>query len=292
MGDGLFCYVLLLACMGLFKLTAKHNLCYQCFLSLAKLLTSPEGVARALIANVTVSLTGRPFHNVGADEALEILQGGTKAKGGSKWSPARAVVYTACDFVLSSIKENFVRFGGDKNVEGSKGQHVKGAHADTLKLADALRPMGLFKFDQASPRTFAHLQVKSTYGRLFREGYKPPAAHIGAGHGGILNWTRRFSSSMPLFAAQVAAAQEFLERGGLVPRSQGTTEQAGAGAEDLTTHCELCASQLPTQGVRISCTCCDIVMCQGCTVERQEQFVCRICNECLQDEEAEAGSPE
>ena len=31
MGDGLFCYVLLLPCMGLFKLTAKHNLCYQCF---------------------------------------------------------------------------------------------------------------------------------------------------------------------------------------------------------------------------------------------------------------------
>jgi hypothetical protein len=101
MGDGLFCYMLLLPCMGLFKLTAKHNLCYQCFLALAKLLSSREEVGRALIGNITVSLTGRPYHNVAADEALETLQGRTKHAAGSTWSPERAVVHTACGFFLS-----------------------------------------------------------------------------------------------------------------------------------------------------------------------------------------------
>ena len=291
MADGLFCYILLLPCMGLFKLTAKHNLCYQCFLALAKLLSSPEEVGRALVANITVSLTGRPYHDVAADEALEIFQGRTKADAGSTWSPERSVVHTACGFFLSEIKSRFLGFkGGEDDDAIGKGQHVKGAHADTIKIVEKMRPMRLLHFKVGAPRAFGDLQVESPNGRLFPKGWRPPAAHLGIGHGGVLNWTAKFHSGTPLFAAQVSAAQEFLERAGVIPRSAGLSEQAGSTDAHFVTHCEVCTKALSSaaSGGRVSCEACELVVCPGC-VSRSGRFApavcCVRCQECLEPDE-------
>ena len=161
MDDGLMCYTLMLPAIGIFKITGKHNLCYQCFLSLAKLLSSSEAVAKALIGNITMSLKGRPFHNIGVDEGLEDLQGLTKQATGTRWHPAKAMVHTGCGFFLQAVRENLstLTLGGGDGDEATSGRHVKEAHADTYAVANNLRPMQLFAFNAANPRAFKDLNV-------------------------------------------------------------------------------------------------------------------------------------
>ena len=162
MDDGLMCYAIMLPAMGIFKITGKHNLCYQCFLSLAKLLSSSEAVAKALIGNITMSLKGRPFHNIGVDEGLEDLQGLTKIGAGIKWQPTKAMVHTACGFFLEAVRTNLSTLtkGGGDGEKAASGRHVQEAHADTYAIANNLRPMKLFAFDASKPRAFKDLNVR------------------------------------------------------------------------------------------------------------------------------------
>ena len=161
MDDGLFLYALMLPSMGFFKLTSKHNLAYQCFLSLAKLLSSKEEVAKALLGNITASRSGRPFHNIGVDEMLEDEQGLTKFATGTRWSLDNAMVHTATGFFLKDIRNRFgtVTTGDEGPDKDAKGRHVQAAHADTCAIVDELRPMKLFAFNAQSPRDFSSLNV-------------------------------------------------------------------------------------------------------------------------------------
>ena len=58
-------------------------------------------------------------------------------------------------------------------------------------------------------------QVKSSVGYLFPKDFKVPKAYLGVEHGGILNWTVPAAADMPVYAAQLAAAQDYLTRMGL-----------------------------------------------------------------------------
>lgn len=133
MRDALMCYALLLPSMGLFRICGKHNLMRQCFLSLAKLYSSPEPVARALVANATKSFSNRPYHALATDELLEMLQGFVK-RGRKSSSVASAKIHTGLNFYLNAIRENLARASrGPPAAAKAKGVHVADGHADTLR---------------------------------------------------------------------------------------------------------------------------------------------------------------
>ena len=280
MDDGLLCYALMLPSMGVFKLTQKHNLAYECFLALAKLQSSPEDVAKALLANITMSLSGRAFHNIAVDEGLEDLQGGTKRATGAKWDPPKAMVHTALGFFFDDVRNNFgnVTEGATSNEE-VKGTHVEEAHADTYAIADDLRPMRLFDFQVGAPRAFKDLKVKGQKGYLFPKDFNVPRAWLGVEHGGILNWTAQLSSSMPVFAAQLSATQEYLERMQLVP-AMAMAEQSAAmqgEEEDVILYCESCLNRLGTDRVRCINPACEITCCPACICDVDGEPLCLLC---------------
>lgn len=80
-------------------------------------------------------------------------------------------------------------------------------------------------------------QVKGKHGYLFPKKFKVPPGHLGLQHGGLMNWTEKLSSTMPVFAAQLAATQEYLQRMNVVPRV--------ATAEQIDVYQEVCATLSP-----------------------------------------------
>ena len=212
--DNLQCFALLLPAMGLFKITAKHNLTFNAFLSLAKLLSSTEEVAKALLANVTASRSGRPFSGIAMDELLETLQGIVKGKGGKKWCPTTAKIHTALNFVLNRVRANMENATKGKDAADAtpKGTHVAAGHADTFKVMEGLRKVypdggSLFVVPRDAPRT-------SLPTGLSHNGFTPPSQYVRAEVGGLINFTEPLSATSPLFVAASAAAKELLQRCG------------------------------------------------------------------------------
>jgi hypothetical protein len=70
-------------------------------------------------------------------------------------------------------------------------------------------------------------QVRGAHGYLFPKNFKVPPAYLGLEHGGIMNFTQPLSSSMPVFAAQLAVTHEYLQKMGVVPPT-ATVEQSDA----------------------------------------------------------------
>ena len=98
-----------------------------------------------------------------------------------------------------------------------------------------------------------------------------------------MNMTAALSSSTPVLAAQVAAAQYFFERADLVPRAGGLAEQRDADAAADASHCEVCNTAL--SGARQMCESCDNVLCPACTVQRRGHTLCQGCDECIDVDE-------
>ena len=293
--DGLKLYALLLPALGVFKITGKHNLSLQAFLSLAKFLSAPEEVAKALMANITVSYTGRPFHALGADELLEMLQGYVKRATGEAWDPSKAFVHTSLNFFLGAVRENVGHAtdgkGGEKD---AKGQHVAAAHADTSLLADRARDFSLFSFDVAQPRkSLTDISATNSYGeRLFPRSFEPVEAYIHADVGGLMDWTRPFTPTSPVFAAASAGAQDYLERGGtlgdadITPIEQDAAQDAapeGAQVRD----CGVCAQR--TGDGACVCVDCSVTCCARCAVHRPGQEEAgRVCAACAMPDGGDA----
>lgn len=74
---------LLLPMMGLFKLTAKQNLCRQCFFLLLRLMSAPQRLACGLMANLCVWESNRWLHAIATDKSLERMVGEVKNRLGS-----------------------------------------------------------------------------------------------------------------------------------------------------------------------------------------------------------------
>lgn len=287
MDDGLMCYALMLPSMGLFKICSKHNLAYQCFLSLAKLMSTEETIAKALIGNITMSRTGRPNHNEGVDEGLEDMQGVTKNSAGSLFNPVKAVVHTALGFFFEDVRNNLgnVSKAEDLDDAPARGQHVPSAHADTNAVVDALRPMNLFTFDAKNPRSFGgdgFKNVRNTQGYLFPKGYQPPATFLGIESGGLINWTMPPSSTMPVYAAATRAATEYLQRMGLEQLSEADDQ-----SEDCVSRCEACTNLIGSSGHAMCANpLCDIVLCADCKTVDGDDVFCSGCAGSQDDSEA------
>mmetsp|Transcript_22855 Transcript_22855/g.55043 ORF Transcript_22855/g.55043 Transcript_22855/m.55043 type:complete len:407 (-) Transcript_22855:1912-3132(-) len=260
--DNLMCYALLLPAMGLFKLTSKHNLCLQCFLSLLKLMSSTEEVAQALLANITQTYSGRKSHAIATDALLELLLGLVKGKTGKQWDPTTARMHSGCNFFFNRVRNQMEQLTeGPKDGNKTKGQHVAEAYADTLKVATALRPMELFAFD--SPRS--SIQELKERMDLFKDGFKLPAAYVHADWGGPINFTKPFSSNAtPVFTLAAKAAKEFLHRGGHPSSAvadhdfapQEHVEGLLGGLEDEDSMpCDHCATPFPKLQLHVCCVC-------------------------------------
>ena len=126
-------------------------------------------------------------------------------------------------------------------------------------------------------------QVKGAKGYLFPRKFKVPSAYLRAELGGLMNWTQPLSSNMPVFAAQLAATQEYLQRMNLVPRT-ATAEQE----EDAALFCEVCNTQLDIATRGTCCNpVCENVSCPQCLCTRGGETYCKLCSEALDEEQAE-----
>jgi hypothetical protein len=132
-------------------------------------------------------------------------------------------------------------------------------------------------------------QVKGAHGYLFPKNFKVPPSHLGLEHGGLLNWLQPLSNTMPVFAAQLAATQEYLHKMQLVPRV-ATAEQGDASQDDAL-YCEACRAQLHVTARGVCANpACEIVCCAQCLrMVGQEQF-CASCVEAAFDDGEQAES--
>ena len=275
MRDSLMLFSLMLPTMGLFKIAGKHNLSLQCFLSLAKLLSSDDETVKALLANICLSYTGRGFHAVAADEMLEMLIGFVKHATGKKWDVANATVHTACNFYLHDVREalRYLSKGTDGK-QRPKGKHVPHGWADTMALVTSLRKFNLFLYSEEDPRK----GLGQLPAGLTPSGYEPPPAYVQAESGGLLDFSRPFSSiTTPAYAAAARAAQEYLERSGVLDKDTLVAlvvEQTSDTAS--TTNCEVCNVTITDLS---TCTCCVCQCCMQCTLSLpgEDGRVCRVC---------------
>ena len=207
--DVLMLFALLLPTIGLFRITGAHNLrkLKQGFLTIAKVLTSFEAVARYLLANWCLPLTGRALHALGADELLEHMIGRVKQQTGKVWNPTTAKVHSALNFFLNDIRDQMVGLVGLLGKSSKpKGVHHKHAQANIQRIVDKFAPLNLFRFDAAAPRTELPAE-------LVAKDAKPlPAAYVLP-----IRFDKPLSNAMPVFQQAAAVAQEILEACGVVP---------------------------------------------------------------------------
>ena len=318
MRDALMCYALLLPAMGLFKTTAKHNLCLQSFLSLCALYSVPEEVAKAMLANVTQAMSDRAFHALATDELLEVLQGFVKRATGKKWDVANAEIHTALNFWFNEVRDSMQAVSSGKNEDESerrrrthtlhtrtlhthtppllspprssaapKGKHIKDAKMDTNRGADALRRFELFCYDKK------RASLADMPAGLIPTGYEPPAAYVQTEAGGMINFARPLSStSTPALAKAAAVAHDYLQRVGVLDgladgpqeareaQDGGDEEEEAAQAHDG--HCGFCAARATLEACS-TCSVCGIAACSACMLPTA--IVCHVCEECVTDVE-------
>ena len=90
--DPVMIYGLLPLYHAMYHATGKHNLKRQALLTMIKLQTAGEGVAKEMLANYCLHLTDHYLHAKAVDDAGETLQGRAKVLSGKKWSALRLVI--------------------------------------------------------------------------------------------------------------------------------------------------------------------------------------------------------
>jgi len=292
MRDPIGCHAILLPAMGLFKMCLKHNLSLQCFLSLVKLLTSSEEVAKALLANIMQCFGDRPFHAIGTDELLEMLQGFVKKMTGKKWDVANAQIHTSLNFVFNGIRDELASIAkGDEEVErATKGVRVKDGKADTLRGHEKMRGFGLFNFDLKRD------SLSSLPAGLVPKDYELPTAYLQREAGGLLNFARPMTPEFqPALERASALVQELLERSGAVDGSAGAPEElvhaaAAAAATDADAteaaaaeaahdgRCQVCTTRAAFKACK-ACDACGALCCPACATPTigGDGSVCWVC---------------
>ena len=124
----------------------------------SKLLSTLAGGAAAAL-NALGSLSARPGCCQAAGPKALIFPpvqhaGRVKINTGKEWDEAAVVVHTALNFYFTDVRSAVTTATSakpDSSAAGA-GKHVRGAHADTLKVETKLRPFNLFEYDAAAPR--------------------------------------------------------------------------------------------------------------------------------------------
>ena len=289
--DTLLLFALFVPILGIYKLLGFANLMRQTFMSYAKFLSSPEAVARDQLANICLTLSSRPFHAVGTDAALEMLQGVVKVGSGRRWDVTIAKVLTGLNFYFDVLKRNIARVvSGDTPVAAPKGEHSQDAKFDVDALCLALAPFGIFDVPEVPRDSLVCLPQGLVKGK-----FEPHWSWCKP-----IDFTDELSSrSTPVLIIARDCAKQLLTRAGVAGATSAAFEIASnqSGAEedlDACEFCEYCSARLEDWELS-ACECdfCHGVFCRSCILPTEASDArhsqCRVCNaECTDAEAAEA----
>ena len=272
--DVLLLFALLLPVSGLYRMTGKHNMKLQGFLSMAKILTSPPEISRYLLANWCLSLSGRLHHALGADEVLEHKIGHVKAPTGKMWSPVNAKVHSGLNFFFQDVRANISKLVHEVTSSKPSGARAPHARANISKMSDELEPLDLFGFKPSAPRTELPELLVTKEARPLPEAWILPVRFD------------RHEPNMAVYENGTALAQDILETCSVVPprTTAGVPEEQALprGDSDVLL-CGRCnkAHALPV----LVCCECELSGCASCvisfedeTVAAEPHFVCRGCS--------------
>ena len=284
--DVLLLFALLLPVSGLYRMTGKHNMKIQAFLSMAKILTSPPEISRYLLANWCLSLSGRPHKALGADEVLEHMIGRVKRRAGKIWNAMNAKVHSALNFWLNDVRTHvstLVREVASSKPNAGRAPH---AHANITKMSTELEPLDLFTVPHSGPRTELPALL------VTKEAKPLPTAWI---------LPVRFDRHDPTMAAYengTALAQDFLETCGVVPPRATTgvpEEQALPQGDSNVLLCGKCNKAHAPPA--LTCRDCELSGCASCVISFEDEtvadaphFLCRGCSGLDEAEAAESAA--